>query len=232
MPNLLVILDIDGTLIRSTRVDDGVIAAAWADLHGHAIDTNWSRYRTSTDRGIAREILGERLNRPSDDGAITQVEDAILGRYPADLRLEQMPGAQRLVSTLRALPGVGVAIASGSFPRTARLKLGASGLHVDQVPKAFSDAHDERAGVIEAATRLACAEHAIAAFAARVYVGDGVWDLAAARSLGIGFVGIGDGAAAERLRAAGATRVLPDFADLQRALDTIFTAALVREEAA
>ncbi|MDD3444639.1 MAG: HAD family hydrolase [Zavarzinia sp.] len=225
MPNLLVIFDIDGTLIRSTHIDNRMIADAWADLHDHAIDTDWSRYRTSTDRGIAREILAERLNRPADDTAIDAIEQAIAERFPPDLRLDQTPGAARLLATLRALPGVGVAIASGSFPRTAALKLGAARLHVDQVPKAFSDAHDDRAGIIEAATSLACAEHALPAFDGRVYVGDGLWDLDAARRLGIGFVGVGDGIGP--LRAAGATRVLPDFEDLEQALNTLFTAALV-----
>jgi len=37
-----------------------------------------------------------------------------------------------------------------------------------------------------------------------VYVGDGVWDANACRRLGIAFIGIGAGAQAERLTAAGA----------------------------
>jgi phosphoglycolate phosphatase-like HAD superfamily hydrolase len=226
MSNLLVIFDVDGTLIRSTDTDDRAIAAAWADLHGHAIDTDWANYRTSTDRGIAREILADRLDRPADDAALGAIEEAIAARYPADLRLEQTPGTPRLLATLRGLPSVGVAIASGSFPKTARLKLDAARLWTDNMPRAFSDAHDERAGIIEAASQKAAAEHAVPAFANRVYVGDGVWDLAAARKLGIGFVGIGEGDKAERLRAAGAEFILADFADLQRSLDVIFTAGL------
>ncbi|PWR23482.1 HAD family hydrolase [Zavarzinia compransoris] len=226
MSNLLVILDVDGTLIRSTAVDDRLIAAAWADLHGHAIDTDWAAYRTSTDRGIAREILADRLNRPADDGAIAAIEQAIADRYPPDLRFEQVPGAARLLATLRGLPSVGVAIASGSFPKTARLKLGAARLFIDNIPAAFSDADDERAGIIEAASAKAAAEHAVPAFAKRVYVGDGVWDLTAARKLGIGFVGLAEGDKAARLRDAGADLILPDFADLERALEAIFTAGL------
>ncbi|MFZ2871101.1 hypothetical protein, partial [Zavarzinia sp.] len=107
MSTLLVLLDIDGTLIRSTGHDDAALAAAWAELHGHALDTDWSRYRTSTDRGIAREILGRKLGRPVTDKDIDAVEQAVLRRYAPALRLEQVPGAARLVATLRALPGVG-----------------------------------------------------------------------------------------------------------------------------
>lgn len=227
MSTLLVLLDIDGTLIRSTGHDDAALAAAWAELHGHALDTDWSRYRTSTDRGIAREILGQKLGRPATDEDIDAIERAVLRRYDPALRLEQVPGAARLVATLRALPGVGVALASGSFAATAQEKLRAAGLHVAQVPAAFSDAHDERAGIIEAASARAAAEHGIDEFEIRVYVGDGVWDAAAARELGIGFVGIGSGARTEALRAAGAQRVIEDYADLGRALDSIFTAGIL-----
>ncbi|MFA5122987.1 HAD family hydrolase [Zavarzinia sp.] len=225
MPTLLVLLDIDGTLIRSTAHDNALIARAWADLHDHEIDTDWSRYRTSTDSGIAREILGDRLGLPAGDDAVARIEAAIGNLYEDDLRLEQVTGAGRLIATLRGLPGVGVALASGSFAATAKRKLAAARLHVDQVPKAFSDAHDERAGIIEVASRRAAEEHAVDGFDTRVYLGDGVWDVAAARELGIGFVGIGTGDGAERLRAAGARRLLPDYDDLETALDTIFTAA-------
>ncbi|MFZ2869038.1 hypothetical protein, partial [Zavarzinia sp.] len=100
-------------------------------------------------------------------------------------------------------------------------------LHVAQVPAAFSDAHDERAGIIDAASARAAAEHGIDEFEIRVYVGDGVWDAAAARELGIGFVGIGSGERAAALRAAGAQRVIEDYADLGRALDSIFTAGIL-----
>jgi phosphoglycolate phosphatase-like HAD superfamily hydrolase len=43
------------------------------------------------------------------------------------------------------------------------------------------------------------------------YVGDIVWDLKAATSLGYGFVGIGCGERAERLRLEGAEWALADF---------------------
>lgn len=226
MTTLLVLLDIDGTLIRSTDHDNAALAAAWAETHGHAVDTDWSRYRTSTDRGIAREILADRLRRPAGTAEIDAIEQAVLRHYPDHLALEQVPGAARLVSTLRALPGVGVALASGSFARTARRKLQAARLHVDQVPAAFSDAHDERTGIIDAASRHAAREHGINDFEIRVYVGDGIWDVAAARALDIGFVGIGAGKRAKALRDAGAQRVLADYSDLSRALDTIFTAGI------
>lgn len=46
-----------------------------------------------------------------------------------------------------------------------------------------------------------------------VLVGDGEWDVRVAQVLGWRFVGIGEGAKAERLRCAGAEHVICDFTD-------------------
>jgi hypothetical protein len=46
-----------------------------------------------------------------------------------------------------------------------------------------------------------------------VYIGDGVWDVRAAKALGIGFLGLGTDTKARRLLDEGALCVLPDFLD-------------------
>ena len=48
-------------------------------------------------------------------------------------------------------------------------------------------------------------------FSAVTYVGDGAWDVKAARQLGWNFIGVGAGEAAEQLKRAGAETVIPDF---------------------
>ena len=59
-------------------------------------------------------------------------------------------------------------------------------------------------------------EHAgVDDFARIVCIGDGVWDVRTATSLGLPCIGVGTGGRAERLAAAGATRVVPDFTDLE-----------------
>jgi phosphoglycolate phosphatase-like HAD superfamily hydrolase len=49
-----------------------------------------------------------------------------------------------------------------------------------------------------------------------VYVGDGIWDVRAAKPLGIGFLGLATDTKARRLLEEGALCVLPDFSDLPR----------------
>ena len=57
-----------------------------------------------------------------------------------------------------------------------------------------------------------------------VSLGDGIWDVSAAAALRLPFVGVGRGARADRLRAAGALAVLGDFADLAETLETLASA--------
>ena len=58
-----------------------------------------------------------------------------------------------------------------------------------------------------------------------VAVGDGLWDLRAARALGVGFVGVAEGAGRARLESEGAAEVLADFTDAMGAYEALRRAA-------
>ena len=58
-------------------------------------------------------------------------------------------------------------------------------------------------------------------FARIVCIGDGVWDVRTAASLGLPCIGVGTAGRAERLAAAGATRVVPDFTDLEAVFNAL-----------
>ena len=58
-------------------------------------------------------------------------------------------------------------------------------------------------------------------FSAVTYVGDGTWDVEAARQLGWNFIGVGAGEAADQLKRAGAETVIPDFEPTKVFLDLL-----------
>ena len=58
----------------------------------------------------------------------------------------------------------------------------------------------------------------VTGFDAVTYVGDQPWDVVAAQTLGFRFVGVGGPGGTERLQAAGAETVIPDFTDATAAL--------------
>jgi phosphoglycolate phosphatase-like HAD superfamily hydrolase len=97
----------------------------------------------------------------------------------------------------------------------------------DDHPAATADDALDRESIMTLSMQRA-AERYGESFACTVYVGDGVWDARACRSIGVPFIGIGTGSRATRLSAEGAVRVFPDFCDADiflRSVDEITNAA-------
>ncbi len=212
----LALFDLDGTLVDSVAVDAECFAAAVRAEFGFAMRTDWPSYRHSTDAGIAGEALGGHLGRPPWPDEVDRLRvcfcDLLAARIAAEPgRCREVPGAARLLAHLAA-QGWAVAIATGGWSASAALKCRAAGLPPD-LALFSSDLHPQREEIVAAAV----AAHAAGGRpgAGRVVAfGDAAWDVRAAAALALPFVGVGRGAAAERLRRAGAGEVLADFRDL------------------
>lgn len=166
---------------------------------------------------------------------------------------QQVPGAAALLPHLQR-SGWRVALATGGWKRTALLKLRTAGVPVEGLPAAFADDAWPRQTLIRLAVARAMGwpepepETETEPTAGRgaepgdgtsqsvrttdaaappvhvVYVGDGTWDVTAARAGGYGFVGVASGQRAEALRRAGAAVVLPDLADAAGVLECLAAA--------
>lgn len=86
---------------------------------------------------------------------------------------------------------------------------------------ATSDDAFDRDEVIQVAADRAKEHYGQREWTSIVYVGDGIWDLRAAKNLGCGFIGIASGNKADVLMRAGAKHVLPDFAEMASFLKAI-----------
>jgi len=140
------------------------------------------------------------------------VLDALRRRFLAHLdgalafdETRQVAGAAAMLARLRA-EGHTVAVATGAWEASARLKLARAGLAIDGCVLAACDDEPDRVAILRAAIARAGTAHDRV-----VYVGDGPWDVEAARTLGLPFVGI-DHDATGRLGGA-ACVVLRDYAD-------------------
>jgi phosphoglycolate phosphatase-like HAD superfamily hydrolase len=98
------------------------------------------------------------------------------------------------------------------------LKLSAAGLETEGVPAAFAEDGESREEILLAATARAREFYGCESFDRVVSLGDGLWDVSAARNLGFAFVGLGGGERAAMLRDAGASHVIEDFEDYGRLL--------------
>jgi phosphoglycolate phosphatase-like HAD superfamily hydrolase len=209
----LLVFDVDGTLTRTMAADTRCYAQALFERLRTPIDTDWASYRFVTDPGIAAEAFERCLGRPPAPHELDAVRARFLALLAAQDGYDEVPGAAALLQRLRLRRDVFLAIATGAWSDSALLKLRRAGIAVDGLPMATGDDASAREEILRLAILRAGRP-----FDRVTYVGDGVWDVAATRALGIGFVGISCDGDATALRAAGAVHVLPDLRDADRLL--------------
>ena len=214
----LAIFDIDGTLTESLAVDEVCFVQAFRDVLGIGpINTNWLEYVFQTDSGLALEICRKHLGRDPSGAEITSLQSRF-----AELLHAAVEGAgslsgkslgRRHPRRLAAHPRWHVAIATGGWSVSARFKLASAGLAVDAFPWANADDALDRVDILRTAIGRARQHYEQDRFEKVVYVGDGVWDVLAAKALRIGFLGLATDNKAGRLAEKGASCVLPNFSD-------------------
>jgi phosphoglycolate phosphatase-like HAD superfamily hydrolase len=223
-PTKLAVFDVDGTLTDTADVDSACFAEAITEAFGiREFERDWTAYSDFTDSIILDELFGEHFGRSPRAEEIERLIDtfvAILGRAHGRRpeAFEPIAGAPELVARLRARSDWDIAVATGGWGRSARLKLGYAG--IDLAGGALGSANDarSRAEIVAGAIRRG-EERARTSFDRAVLVGDTVWDVRTATRLGRPFLGVGGPARAEALREAGALAVVADFVDLESVLD-------------
>ena len=219
----LFIFDVDGTLTQTNELDaDCYLRAVERHLDLDAFESDWREFEHPTAAGITRELLETVAGSDVSDAAVETIRSAFVeeleGAIDDGEDIQPIPGATEVFAELRDRPGITAAIATGDWRVSSHLKLAEAGLAVEDVPFACSDDAVARHEIIRSAVGRTEAG-SITAFDTVTYVGDGVWDVRAARRLGIDFVGIGRGNRAERLRSARADTVLPDYREFIAAVD-------------
>src|SRR2546423_3414050 len=218
-----VIFDIDGTLTQTTNADADCFVRSLAEVCGFRdVDTDWSGYKHATDSGVFHEIHQDRTGRPPSAVEISRFRQhfvGLLAQMSYEAPFNAVRGASLLLSRLAGKAEHRVALATGAWRDSARLKMACAGLCYDRYPAASSDDALDRDSIIRRSIERAAERYGRPD--STVYVGDGVWDARACRSVGIPFIGIGAGSQATRLSAAGAVSVFPDFSDADMFLSSV-----------
>jgi phosphoglycolate phosphatase-like HAD superfamily hydrolase len=220
----LVIFDIDGTLTQTMTADEECFVRSLAEVCGFDdANTDWSRYKHATDSGIFHEIHEVRTGRlpsPVEISRFRQHFVGLLARVSYDAPFAAVEGAPLLLSRLADSAEHRVALATGAWRDSARLKMASVGLCYDDYPAASSDDAFHRESIIRLAMQRAAERYGSCSRA--VYVGDGVWDARACRNAGIPFIGVATGARASRLSEEGAVCVFPDLSDADLFLSSLY----------
>lgn len=223
----LAVFDIDGTLTLTNRVDDRCFRAAhYARFGAAAVEKIWGNFSHMTDSSISREIFERIEGRPPQPSETRAIQDDFVARlhieYAADAtQFAPLPGAAPALGQLREAAGWEVALASGGWSESARLKLELAGIKPDALPGAFGDEFFSREEIVCAAVDRAAKTYDVDAFDRIVSIGDGAWDVATAHNLGLPFIGVTTENSGEVLRTLGAAHVLADYTDFDALLELL-----------
>jgi phosphoglycolate phosphatase-like HAD superfamily hydrolase len=220
----LVIFDVDGTLTQTMKADEECFVRSLAEVCGFGdVDTDWSCYKHATDSGVFHEIYESRTGRspsPSEISRFRQHFAGLLAQVLSEAAFAAVAGAPLLLSLVADSAEYRIALATGAWRDSARLKMTSAGLCYDDYPAASSDDALDRESIIRLSMQRAAERYG--RVGSTVYVGDGVWDARACRSVGIPFIGIATDGRAARLSAEGAVCVFPDFSDPDLFLSSLY----------
>ncbi|MGW0653739.1 HAD family hydrolase [Streptomyces umbrinus] len=214
---LIVLWDVDHTLIENSGVSKEIYAAAFTALAGHPPRLP-APTEGRTDRAIIPEFFRQHgLAAPGWDHAKQALEAAGRGREP-DLRSRGyvLPGVHEALEALAADPEICSSVLTGNIRANAHVKLGAFGL--DKLLKmnvgGYGEDAEVRAHLVDAARRRIQNTCGFDLGTVTVLIGDTPRDVQAAHESRAHCVAVASGIHSEdELCAAGADLVVSDLTD-------------------
>ena len=221
----LALFDVDGTLIESMEFDaDCYVEAVRQVLGVEQVDTEWSHYHDVTDAGILAEIYRMNFRREIGRVPAREVKESFVrivkSRLKSEnIKLKPLRGAGEALRALKQSDRWVVALATGGWRESAEVKLRNAGLAAGDLPIFSANDSISRPGILKIAVQAMGKSERTKRFSKVVYVGDGVWDVWAAREMKIAFLGVGAGT--KKLLREGADQVIRDYSDLKKFLQAL-----------
>jgi phosphoglycolate phosphatase len=225
---LLLLFDIDGTLLDTAGAGAGAIVDAFQSAFGIPSDqVPPLDLAGATDSGLARDLL-HRLDIPHNEENLRTFYEAYVGHL--DTKLKQngtrgrlLPGVHALLSALRDETTHLTALLTGNIQRGAFLKVTHYGIGEFFEFGAFGDDHHDRDELGPIAMRRAHDHHGLAVEAEEVVIiGDTPKDIRCARACGARAIAVATGSfSSSELEAHQPDHLFEDFTDTAAALSAI-----------
>ncbi|HHE0351011.1 TPA: HAD hydrolase-like protein [Vibrio parahaemolyticus] len=186
-----VMLDIDGTLLRSYEMDEQCFVDAVREATGLEISTDWGSYPFVTDRGILKTFIEQQGLKYS----LAELENIVKPIFIRNVQqsvkaspAQEVFGAKKFVSYLLDSDKYVVSIATGGWGETAKIKLESAGFETEKLDIMSANDHYSRIKIMELAKS---AVNQIGDYPV-TYFGDAEWDLRACEELAVNVVIVGN----------------------------------------
>lgn len=218
---VLLLWDVDHTLIENSGVSKAVYARAFQMMTGNAPETQPST-DGRTDHEIMRNLFaanGATFTAGDETSYASVLADAMRMLHPRLMRDGfVLPGVTNALEAVAKIPGIVQSVLTGNIRPNAEAKLRLLGDYaqlLDLDVGGYGSDDVARPRLVGAAQRKASEKYRVRfGPSSTVLVGDTERDVAAALEGGAMIVGVATGVTSEeRLRQAGAHVVLPDLAD-------------------
>ena len=191
---LLLVFDIDGTLCDTYGIDSQCYRQALSDTFGFEdVSENWGEYPHTTDSGILEALFATRLGRSPTSHEVEAMKTRFCDLLATTIRQDSnhcrpIAGGIGFLNQLK-MKRIPVAIATGGWADSAKLKLRVAGYQVSGLPFASADDAISREEICSLAVQMALDAYQ-QVFERVVYFGDGLWDEQACQKLGFEFIGV------------------------------------------
>ncbi|MEU1535262.1 HAD family hydrolase [Streptomyces fagopyri] len=215
---LIVLWDIDHTLIENSGVSKEIYAAAFEDVVGRTAD-HPARTEGRTDRLILVGMFQDHGMEPPEWEVIQPALEAAGAAREAELarRGWALPGAREALAAVAAEPGMISSVLTGNVQANARVKLRAFGLDglVDIECGGYGADAMDRADLVDIARTRVGEAYGTPTEAPVVLIGDTPRDVQAALDSGVHVIAVASGVhSADELKESGASTVLADLTDV------------------
>lgn len=222
---VVVLFDIDGTLLDAGGAGRAALVAAMRDELGPDVPEAKVAIAGRTDRGILRDLLAA-YDLPGDEENFSRLLQMYLGHLPGELKKATgriLDGVPDLLDALVAMEDVHLGLLTGNVQVAALAKLEHLEIRTPFPFGGFGDDHADRGDV--AAAAIADAERHLGCTvpADRVVVlGDTRNDIRCARAVDAAVIAVETGfATPDELRDEGADLQLRDFSDPEPVLEFV-----------
>ncbi|MER5953949.1 haloacid dehalogenase-like hydrolase [Streptomyces sp. NPDC001893] len=220
---LIVLWDIDHTLIENSGVSKEIYAAAFAAAAGR-VPVRPARTEGRTDRLILAEMFRDHdMQPPPWEQILVALEAAGAGRE-TDLaqRGRALPGVREALVAVAEEPGMISSVLTGNIAANARVKLRAFGLDalLDMGCGAYGEHSADRAALVKVARDHIQQVHGLLPDTPVVLIGDTPRDVQAALDSDAHVVAVASGIhSVKELSVAGASTVFSDLRDVSALMD-------------